>query len=129
MHERGWSIPETARRAGLPLPTVKNILYGDNSTHRTNTLEKLAKAFGCTIDNLVIDDLAIKEDKLDTDLFKECLDTVESYCSEKKLACEKGKMLKVVESLVSLYSKKKAKNEPYKIDDDTIEWIMGNIKN
>lgn len=130
MHDRGWSIVETAKRAGLPLVTIKSIVYGKSSGHKTNTLDKLAKAFDCTIDNLVSDDVGEEGNNeiLDKDLWKECLDAVDSYCVRKNVKCEKNKMMKVVESLVSLYGKKKAKKVSYIIDDDTIEWIIGNIK-
>ena len=130
MKEKGWSTVTTAERAGLPMATVKNIIYGKNAVQKIGTLEKLAKAFDCTIDSLV-SDASIEEksnEKLDVELFKECLDVVEDFCVRKGVVCDKGKMMKVVESLTSLYAKKKVKGEIYLIDDDTVEWVMGNIR-
>lgn len=108
--------------------TIKSIVYGkEGSGHRTSTLEKLAKAFNCSVSSLVSEDNDEKDQQVDTDLFKQCLDAVASYCERKEIVCERNKMMRVVENVVSLYSKKKAKNISYVIDDDTIEWLMGNL--
>lgn len=130
MKERGWSTVTTSERSGLPVVTIKSIIYGKSSGQRITTLEKLAKAFDCTVNDLITDTDAkeSKNGQFNADLFKECLDAVEIYLEKKNLIYKKEKVMKVIENLSSLFSKKKNKNIPYTIDDDVIEWIINNTK-
>jgi len=130
MKERGWSTVTTSERSGIPVVTIKSIIYGKSSGQRITTLEKLAKAFDCTVNDLITDTDAkeSKNGQFNADLLKECLDAVEIYLEKKNLIYKKEKVMKVIENLSSLFSKKKNKNIPYTIDDDVIEWIINNTK-
>ncbi len=48
----GWSLAELARRSGVDRPTCSKLLSGDEAKKdvETETLERLAKAFGCTVE-------------------------------------------------------------------------------
>lgn len=48
----GWSIAELERRAELSEGGAKNIIYGKSKNPRADTLKKIAKALGCTADDL-----------------------------------------------------------------------------
>lgn len=50
--ERGWSRWELARVSGLNQPRVGDIESGATENPRLDTLQKLADAFGCSIDYL-----------------------------------------------------------------------------
>jgi DNA-binding Xre family transcriptional regulator len=129
MKEKGWSIVTTSERSGVPAATIKSIIYGKSTAQKTSTLEKLAKVFECTVADLLAEENEKESKKKhDTELFKKCLDAVESFSRKKGLKLSKEKIMKVVESLSSLLLKKKNKNLPYSIDDVTIEWIVDNIK-
>lgn len=129
MREKGWSVVTTSERSGVPVATIKSIIYGKKpATQRITTLEKLAKVFDCTVNDLITEENVAEVKKLDVELFKECLDAVELYLKHKDLDLHKEKLMRVIESLSSLLLKKKIKNLPYAIDDDTIEWIIDNTK-
>ncbi len=132
MKEKGWSIVTTASRSGVPVATIKSIIYGKTVAQRISTLEKLAKAFGCTINDLVTEDEDNIERKpkrnFDAELFGECLEAVEEYLQQKNLNISKEKTLAITESLSSLLARKKAKKLSYSIDYDTIEWLLDNTR-
>lgn len=131
MKEKGWSIPTTAERSGVPVTTIKSILYGKSSTQRISTLEKLAKVFECSIDDLVAEEdknKSLEKQRLDKELFQKCLDAVESYMEEKSIRYDKDKMMKIIDSLFSLSLKKRSQKSSYEIDNATIEWIADNVK-
>lgn len=53
----GWSIAELERRAELSEGGAKNIIYGKSKNPRADTLKKIAKALGCTTNDLSRDDI------------------------------------------------------------------------
>jgi len=131
MKEKGWSIVTTSERSGVPAVTIKSIIYGKRSTQRISTLEKLAKVFECTIDDLIAEEnenKVLDKKSLDKELFQQCLDAVESYIEENDLIYDKEKVAKIIDSLFSLLLKKKNQNSSYEIDNATIEWIADNIR-
>jgi transcriptional regulator with XRE-family HTH domain len=127
LEKKGWSIVTAAEKSGLPLPTIKSIIYGKSANQRITTLEKLAKAFDCNVGDLIGDNEDANSEKLDLELFKECLDTVESYLTRNNLEFSKDKTMKIIDSLFSLAFRKKKKNISYKADDETIDWIIDNV--
>lgn len=128
MREKGWSIVTTAERSGVPAATIKSIIYGKSSNQKVTTLEKLAKVFECSISDLVEEAEVVENRRVDKELFKECLDAVELFLSQKNLEIRKEKLMMVIENLSSLLIKKKNKGLAYSIDDETIEWIIDNTK-
>jgi len=128
MREKGWSIVTTAERSGVPAATIKSIIYGKSNNQKVTTLEKLAKVFECSISDLVEEAEGVENRRVDKELFKECLDAVELFLSQKNLEIRKEKLMMVVENLSSLLIKKKNKGLTYSIDDETIEWIIDNTK-
>jgi transcriptional regulator with XRE-family HTH domain len=129
MKKRGWSIATTSERSTIPVATLKNIVYGKNTDQRLTTLEKLANVFECSISDLIGETENIKEKrKVDQDLFRECLDSVESFLKNNNIRINKEKLTQVVDKIYSLVEKKKTKGLKYVIDDDTIEWILDNSK-
>lgn len=128
MREKGWSIVTTAERSGVPAATIKSIIYGKSNNQKVTTLEKLAKVFECSISDLVEEAEGVESRRVDKELFKECLDAVELFLSQKNLEIRKEKLMMVIENLSSLLIKKKNKGLAYSIDDETIEWIIDNTK-
>ncbi len=124
--DKGWTIKSTAEKAKIPLPTINNILYG-TSEGSVSTLNKLAKALDCTVDDLVVDSEVESKVGQDLELLKECLSIYDEYIKQKGLKFSREKSMKIVDNLVSLYSKKKEKGLDYKVDQDTIEWIIENL--
>jgi len=128
LEKKGWSIVTASEKSGLPIPTIKSIIYGKSVNQKITTLEKLAKAFDCNVSDLIEDDNDdIGSEKIDLGLFKECFDAVESYLVKNKLEFSKDKTMKIIDSLFSLAFRKKRKKSPYSTDDTTIEWIIDNI--
>lgn len=52
MAARKWNAPELARRAGLPLASIKSILQGRSKNPRTSTVTAIARACGCAVEEL-----------------------------------------------------------------------------
>lgn len=68
--ERGWSIREVARRAGLPAATVQKIVTRDKVTvPRRDTLEALA--YGLSVPVSVLADAAAKDSGYKTQAIQE----------------------------------------------------------
>jgi transcriptional regulator with XRE-family HTH domain len=128
MKEKGWSIVTTAERSGIPAATIKSIIYGKSNNQKVITLEKLAKVFGCSIDDLLEEGSKGESERVNTELFKECLDAVELFLKQNNFEIRQEKLMMVVENLSSLLIKKKNKGLAYSIDDETIEWIIDNTK-
>jgi transcriptional regulator with XRE-family HTH domain len=127
LEKKGWSIVTASGKSGLPIPTIKSIIYGKSTNQRITTLEKLAKAFDCNVSDLIDDNDNIANEKVDLELFKECLDAVELNLAKNKLEFSKNNIMKIIDSLFSLSFRKKSKKLPYSIDDETIEWIIDNV--
>lgn len=127
LEKKGWSIVTASEKSGLPIPTIKSIIYGKSANQRITTLEKLAKAFDCNVSDLIDDNDDIGNEKIDLELFKECFDAVESYLVKNNLEFSKDKTMKIIDSLFSLAFRKKRKKSPYSTDNETIEWIIDNI--
>jgi len=127
LEKKGWSIVTASEKSGIPLPTIKSIIYGKSVNQRIATLEKLAKAFDCSVGDLIDDNGDIGNEKVDLELFKECLDAVETYLLKNSLEFSKDKTMKIIDSLFSLAFRKKKKNVPHLADDETIEWIIDNV--
>jgi transcriptional regulator with XRE-family HTH domain len=128
----GWSVPTTAKRSGLPIPTVKNIIYGSSLTHKKQTLEKLANAFGCKVEDLndYSENTAtprVKKDNHDFEVLDECFDAIKSFISRRKLSYSNKQLMKVVDNLSSFVIKKRVTDPSYKIRDDIIECILDNL--
>jgi transcriptional regulator with XRE-family HTH domain len=52
MRAKGWSEGELSRRARIPQPTIHRIITGESKEPRRSNLERIARAFGCSIDDL-----------------------------------------------------------------------------
>lgn len=130
IESHGWSVPTTAKRSGLPLPTVKNIIYGNSLTHKKQTLEKLANAFGCKIEDLndysesATKSVKTKKDSHDFEILDECFESIKSYIGRKNLSCSNKQLMKLVDQLSSFVIKKRAADPSYKIRDDIIECLL-----
>ena len=133
IHNHGWSVPTTAKRSGLPIPTVKNIIYGNSQTHKKQTLEKLAHAFGCKVEDLndYSENVAVarskKDEKHDFEILDECFDALKSYLSKRNLSYNNKQLMKAVDNLSSFVIKKRVADPAYKIRDDIIEVILDNL--
>lgn len=51
MAARGWSEGELSRRSGVPQPTVHRIITGESKSPRREKVERIARAFGRTIED------------------------------------------------------------------------------
>lgn len=133
IQNHGWSVPTTAKRSGLPLPTVKNIIYGNSLTHKKQTLEKLANAFGCKVEDLndysegVSTPTRTKGDHHDFEILDECFESIKSYVGRHKLSCGNKQLMKLVDQLSSFVIKKRVTNPAYKIRDDIIECLLDGL--
>lgn len=125
--DKGWSIVTTAQKSGIPLATVKSIIYGKSTNQKISTLEKLADAFDCNVSDLTGETSNAKNQEIDFDLFKECMYRLEEYVSSNHLMLSEEKKMRTVDNLFSLYIKKKQHNNQYTIDDDTIDWMINNL--
>jgi len=135
INSHGWSVPTTSKRSGLPIPTIKNIIYGSSLTHKKQTLEKLANAFGCKVEDLndysegspsqVTDQVA--QGNQDLEILDECFDAIKSYVGRRNQPYNNKQVMKVVDNLSSFVIKKRAIDPSYKIRDDIIELILDNI--
>lgn len=125
--DKRWSIVTTASRSGVPIATLKSIIYGYANEPKVQVLEKLANVFDCNISDLVganqVDNCNVA---VDLALFEECHHALEAYV-ERHGEVAKDKKMQAIDYLMSLFAKKKAKNMTYQIDDDVIEWILDNL--
>jgi DNA-binding Xre family transcriptional regulator len=62
--KKGWSIVTTSQRSGLPEITIKSIIYGTTNSQRFSTLEKLAKAFECDVNELIDNKIHQEDEKI-----------------------------------------------------------------
>ena len=127
--KKGWSIVTTSQRSGLPEITIKSIIYGRSVNQKLATLEKLAKAFGCSIGELVDDRIYPEDDKnnnqnFDQKLFNKASKNVEKYLKNKEINFNKQKTIKLIDKLYSLMIKNKKISTS--IDENIIEWVIDN---
>lgn len=127
MKKKGWTIVQTSQRSLVPQITIKSIIYGKSINPKLETLEKLAKAFDCSINELTQKHISIKtsnnNEDFDLKLFNIASGEVEKYLTAKNINFEKNKTIKLINSVYSFMQTKKIK----KIDDEIIGWILNNI--
>jgi DNA-binding Xre family transcriptional regulator len=130
--KKGWSIVTTSQRSGLPEITIKSIIYGKSNSQRLSTLEKLAKAFDCSVNELIDNKVHQEDEKnnaknFDKKLFNKASNDVAKYLSDKGINFDKQKTVKLIDALYSLMIKNKNKKITTAIDEGMIEWIIDNI--
>jgi len=127
MKKKGWTIVQTSQKSSVPQITIKSIIYGKSINPKLETLEKLAKAFDCNINELTQKHISIKtsnnNDDFDLKLFNIASGEVEKYLTNKKINFDKNKTIKLINSVYSLMQTKNNK----KIDDEMINWIINTI--
>ena len=126
--QKGWSIVTTSQRSGIPEVTIKSIIYGKSNNQKLTTLEKFAKAFGCSVSDLIADKPNQEDENnnaknFDQKLFNKASKNVEKYLSTKDINFDKSKTIKIIDAVYSLMKKKK--NE--EVDDSMIEWIIESV--
>jgi transcriptional regulator with XRE-family HTH domain len=132
IQSRGWSVPTTAKRSGLPIPTIKNIVYGKSLTHKKRTLEKLANAFGCRVEDLSCPSqipivAKTERNNPDFEVLDECFHALRSYIKNRNLPYNTKQWLKVIDNLSSFVIKKRASDSSYKLMDDIVECTLDNL--
>jgi primosomal protein N'' len=95
-------------------------------------LEKLAKAFDCSVNELIDDKIYHEDNKnnvknFDQKLFNKASNDVTKYLSDKGINFDKQKTVKLIDALYSLMIKNKNKKITTAIDESMIEWIVDNI--
>jgi len=127
MKKKGWTIVKTSQISSVPEITIKSIIYGKSNNPKLETLEKLAKAFDCSIGELTQKQATIKnsnnKDDFDLKLFNIASKEVEKYLIDKKINFDKNKTIKLINSVYSLMQTKNTK----KTDDEIIDWIINNV--
>jgi len=126
--QKGWSIVTTSQRSGIPEVTIKSIIYGKSNNQKLTTLEKFAKAFGCSVSDLIADkpnqeDENNNDKNFDQKLFNKASKNVEKYLSTKDINFDKLKTIKIIDAVYSLMQRKKNKE----VDDSMIEWIIESV--
>ena len=123
--QKGWSIVTTSQRSGIPEVTIKSIIYGKSNNQKLTTLEKFAKAFGCSVSDLIADKPNQEDENnnaknFDQKLFNKASKNVEKYLRAKDLNFDKSKTIKIIDAVYSLMKKQKTEE----IDGVMIEWII-----
>jgi len=123
--QKGWSIVTTSQRSGIPEVTIKSIIYGKSNNQKLTTLEKFAKAFGCSVSDLIADKPNQEDENnnaknFDQKLFNKASKNVEKYLSTKDINFDKSKTIKIIDAVYSLMQRKKSEE----VDDSMIEWII-----
>ena len=126
--QKGWSIVTTSQRSGIPEVTIKSIIYGKKNNQRLTTLEKFAKAFGCSVSDLIADKPNQEGENnnaknFDQKLYNKASKKVEKYLSAKDINFDKSKTIKIIDAVYSLMKKQKTEE----IDSVMIEWIIESI--
>ncbi len=126
--QKGWSIVTTSQRSGIPEVTIKSIIYGKSNNQKLTTLEKFAKAFGCSVSDLIADkpnqeDENNNDKNFDQKLFNKASKNVEKYLSTKDINFDKSKTIKIIDAVYSLMQRKKSEE----VDDSMIEWIIESV--
>jgi DNA-binding Xre family transcriptional regulator len=126
--QKGWSIVTTSQRSGIPEVTIKSIIYGRKNNQKLTTLEKFAKAFGCSVSDLIADKPNQEGENnnaknFDQKLYNKASKKVEKYLSAKDINFDKSKTLKIIDAVYSLMKKQKTEE----IDSVMIEWIIESI--
>ena len=126
--QKGWSIVTTSQRSGIPEVTIKSIIYGKSNNQKLTTLEKFAKAFGCSVSDLIADKPNQEDENnnaknFDQKLFNKASKNVEKYLSTKDINFDKSKTIKIIDAVYSLMKKQKTEE----IDSVMIEWIIESI--
>ena len=126
--QKGWSIVTTSQRSGIPEVTIKSIIYGRKNNQRLTTLEKFAKAFGCSVSDLIADKPNQEDENnnaknFDQKLYNKASKKVEKYLSTKDINFDKSKTIKIIDAVYSLLKKQKTEE----IDSVMIEWIIESI--
>jgi transcriptional regulator with XRE-family HTH domain len=120
------------RKAGLNIGTVNNILHGTSTNPTAETLIALAKAFECTIDDL----LNIENNKnmnesannfesfqsfqWNSSLFLSIVVELNKQIKNKHLYINSGKVLSIINEIY-LYSLKKNKDT---VEESLVEWLL-----
>ena len=126
--QKGWSIVTTSQRSGIPEVTIKSIIYGKSNNQKLTTLEKFAKAFGCSVSDLIADKPNQEDENnnaknFDQKLFNKASKNVEKYLSTKDINFDKSKTIKIIDAVYSLMQRKKSEE----VDDSMIEWIIESV--
>ena len=126
--QKGWSIVTTSQRSGIPEVTIKSIIYGRKNNQKLTTLEKFAKAFGCSVSDLIADKPNQEGENnnaknFDQKLYNKASKKVEKYLRAKDINFDKSKTLKIIDAVYSLMKKQKTEE----IDSVMIEWIIESI--
>lgn len=54
-NQRKWTLEETAEKADMPFPTLNAVMYGNSKTIMLSTIERLARAFGITVAEMLVE--------------------------------------------------------------------------
>lgn len=115
----GLSVAEISRRSGLKPHYVSKLLYDNIDKPSSQTLDKLAKAFGCQAEDFV------SEEKIeDVKLFREASRVFEVEAKDRGLNLNDEKVSKTIMNLYNYaYLRKKNRKKPY-IDTPFINWLF-----
>ena len=56
LKERGWTITRLMRESNLSYPTAHRLAHGDAEAITLETVDKLCKAFGVKVEELIVSD-------------------------------------------------------------------------
>jgi len=56
LKEKGWTITRLMRESNLSYPTAHRLAHGEASAVNLETIDKLCKAFGVNVEELIVSD-------------------------------------------------------------------------
>lgn len=117
--ESGLTISEISAKSGLKEHYVSKLLYESIDNPSTETLRKLAKAFGCNSNEFV------SEDKIDdVKLFREASRVFDIESKDRGLVLNDDRTRKTIMNIYNYaYLRKTNRKLPY-IDEPFLSWLF-----
>lgn len=122
--DKSWSIAEVSRKSGIPLSTLKKIVYGVTKNHSQSTLEKIAKAFNVSVSSIISDNESSTSHAMDAYLFQESVDIVSAKLFSLKIKLDKLEEMNAIETIYYYLLEKRKRVPHYKIDDAFVSWVI-----
>jgi transcriptional regulator with XRE-family HTH domain len=127
--KKGFSVAALERKAGLKLNVLRNILKGQSKKPTAETLQGIASAIGCSVEDLLqgrtettseFNKLVHSPTVGHPILLQETLKAILDYATRNKLTFTVQQTLYILEETYAYFAQK----TPPQIDKDFIEWFI-----